>query len=317
MTAKILIDCDPGIDDALAIALAAGAPELDVVGITTVAGNATLDKTTTNALQVCDYVGLHDVPVIAGSARPLVRELVVADGVHGESGLGGITLPQSRLRPDAGHAADFIAETVRSAPGEITLVAIGPLTNVAMAVRRDPEIVRLVRDFVIMGGAATVPGNITPAAEFNLGVDPEAAAIVFDAGWTTTMVGLDATLKARADAAAMERMRGYGPLSDDLLVPCLEFYIGHTARGEEGPAVHDACAVAYVARPALLQCSSARVEVETAGRLTYGMTVTDFTAPAAACNARVALGVDAPALWSLVDAAYSRLVQGHEQPAMP
>ncbi|MGH3096819.1 MAG: nucleoside hydrolase [Streptosporangiales bacterium] len=317
MTAKILIDCDPGIDDALAIALAAGASELDIVGITTVAGNVTLDKTTANALQVCDYLGLSDVPIVAGSATPLLRNLVVADDVHGESGLGGVALPQPQRRHMQGHAADFIAETVRSAPGEITLVAIGPLTNIALAVRRDPEIVRLVREFVIMGGAATVPGNLTPAAEFNIAVDPEAAAIAFDAGWTTTMVGLDVTRKARADAAAMERMRGYGPLSDDLLVPCLEFYTGHPAHSAEGPAVHDACAVAYVARPELLECHDARVEVETTGRLTYGMTVTDLAAPATACNARVALGVDAPALWSLVDTAYTRLVHGREEPARP
>ncbi len=316
MAQKIVLDCDPGIDDALAIAFAIGHPDLDLCGITTVAGNVSLDLTTSNAQRVCEFAGAGGTPVTPGSPAPLLRPLADARKVHGDSGLGGARLPPPSGPPAAGHAVDYLIETIGAAPGEITLVATGPLTNIALAVRREPRLVTQVRDFVIMGGSAG-RGNVTPAAEFNIATDPEAAAIVFRAGWTVTMVGLDATLRALATEAVRARMRPLGRLADELLLPGLGNYAdggtgptpaGPTAPAERrAPAVHDVCAVAHVARPGLLGCHPARVEVETAGRWTAGMTVTDFAAPAASHNALVATGIDSGAFWDLVLDAYARV----------
>jgi purine nucleosidase len=305
---KIILDCDPGIDDALAIVYAAGCAELDLLGITTVAGNVSLAKTTSNALRVCEFIRAA-VPVTPGSAVPLLRPPITAEHVHGSDGLGGAVLPAASSRPQPGHASDFIIDAVLAAPGEVTLVAVGPLTNVALALRREPRIAREVKDFVIMGGSAT-RGNVTPAAEFNIACDPEAASIVFSAGWTVTMVGLDATLQALADEQVLGRLGTLGRLADELLVPCLGGY-GDSgpaiSRAGRAPAVHDLCAVAYVASPGLLGCQPARVEVETAGRWTSGMTVTDFRASPPECNALVAMTVDVPAFWDTVVEVYGRV----------
>jgi purine nucleosidase len=310
---KIIIDCDPGIDDALALVFAHGHPELDLRGITTVAGNVGLDQTTANALRVRDFAGMPDVPVTAGCPVPLQRPALHARQVHGDSGLGAASLPASSSGPARGHAIDFLADAVGAQPGQVTLIAIGPLTNIALALRRHPQIVSQVRDFVIMGGSAG-RGNVTPAAEFNIAADPEAAAIVFGAGWTVTMVGLDVTLQARATAAVRARMRGLGRLADDLLLPSLAGYsnAGHRPGPEhaDGVPVHDICAVARVAAPGLITCVPARVEVETAGRWTSGMTVTDFTAAAGDCNAQVAVAIDTDGFWDLVLDAYARVAAG-------
>ncbi len=305
MPQKIILDCDPGIDDALAIVFAWGHPDLEILGITTVAGNVSLDKTTANALRVCEFIGARDVPVVAGSPRPLLRPPLTAHGAHGESGLDGARLPPPGSPPRGGHAVDFLAETIGAAPGEITLIATGPLTNVALAVRRQPDLVRQVRDFVIMGGSAG-RGNVTPAAEFNIAADPEAASIVFGAGWTVTMVGLDVTLRARAGPAITQRIGALGRLADDLLLPCLTRYTT-TTPGPDGPAVHDVCAVAHVASAGLLSCVPARVEVETAGRFTTGMTVTDFAGADLEYNALVAMEIDVASFWDQVLTAYTRV----------
>jgi purine nucleosidase len=310
---KIIIDCDPGIDDALALAFAHGHPELELRGITTVAGNVSLDQTTANALRVRDFVGMRDVPVTAGCPVPLQRPALHARRVHGDSGLGAARLPASPSGPARGHAVDFLADAVGAEPGQVTLVATGPLTNIALALRRYPQLVSQVRDFVIMGGSAG-RGNVTPAAEFNIAADPEAAAIVFGAGWTVTMVGLDVTLQARATAAVRARLRGLGRLADDLLLPSLEGYSsGGQGSGPEhadGPPVHDICAVVRVAAPGLITCVPARVEVETAGRWTAGMTVTDFTAAADDCNTQVAVAIDTDGFWNLVLDAYAQVAAG-------
>jgi purine nucleosidase len=313
MAKKIILDCDPGVDDAMAIAYAVGSPDLDLLGVTTVAGNVSLAKTTANALRVLEFLGAGSAPVTAGSAMPLLRPSLTAERVHGEDGLRGARLPAAAGGPRPGHATDFIIDTVLAAPDEVTLVATGPLTNIALALRREPALAGNVRDFVIMGGSSG-RGNVTPAAEFNIAVDPEAAAIVFSAGWTVTMVGLDVTLQATAGADVTARLGALGRLGSELLLPCVRSHADGdqvvTLPGPDpdssDPAVHDVCAVAYVARPDLLRCQPARVEVETAGRWTSGMTVTDFRAPTAGCNALVATAIDVAAFWDTVLAAYSR-----------
>lgn len=309
---QIIIDCDPGIDDALALVFAHGHPGLGLRGITTVAGNVAVEATTANALAVRDYVGMADVPVTAGCGRPLLRRALSARDVHGVSGLGAAVIPPSPARPAAGHAADYLAGQIGASPGRITLVATGPLTNVALATARHPGLVTQVSDFVIMGGSAG-HGNVTPAAEFNIAADPEAAAIVFSAGWTVTMIGLDVTLQALATAAVRERMRALGRLADELLLPGLSGYRGLSGgplARPEGTPVHDVCAVARVAAPWLFTCVPARVDVETSGQRTSGMTVTDFTAAPADCNARVAVAVDVPAFWDVVLEAYGHAAAG-------
>ena len=333
MATRIILDCDPGIDDALAIAFAHGHPRIDLVGITTVAGNVGLAKTTANALAVCEFIGAAGTPVTAGSAGPLLRPALDARQVHGDSGLGGAILPAPAASPAAGHAIDYIIDTVGAAPGQITLVATGPLTNIALAVRREPHLADWVRGFVIMGGSAG-RGNVTPAAEYNIWADPEAAAIVFRAGWTVTMLGLNVTLRTGATPAVLRRMGGLGPLGTGLLLPALEQYRSVSEPGlrrglpggsggmgpprgraepsprEAGPPVHDVCAVAWVAEPELFGLVPARVQVELAGQLTAGMTVTDFDLPEADDgNALVAMHIDVDRFWEATLGAYGRVAK--------
>jgi len=306
MATRIILDCDPGIDDALAIAFAHGHPGLELAGVTTVAGNVGLAKTTANALAVCEFIGAAGTPVTAGCAGPLLRPALDARQVHGDSGLGGAVLPPAAASPADGHAVDYIIDTVRAAPGEITLVATGPLTNVALAVRREPRLADWVRGFVIMGGSAG-RGNVTPAAEYNIWADPEAAAVVFRAGWTVTMLGLDVTLRTGASAAVLRRMSELGPLGTELLLPALEQY--RSVREPGGPPVHDVCAVAWVAEPELFGLVPARVQVELAGQLTAGMTVTDFDAPGEvdSGNALVAMSIDVDRFWEVTLGTYARV----------
>src|SRR5215470_6325442 len=306
MATRIILDCDPGIDDALAIAFAHGHPGIELVGITTVAGNVGLAKTTSNALAVLEFIGAAGTPVTAGCAGPLLRPALSARQVHGDSGLGGAVLPTASSSPAAGHAIEYIIDTVRAAPGEITLVATGPLTNIALAVRREPRLADWVREFVIMGGSSG-RGNVTPAAEYNIWADPEAAAAVFRAGWVVTMLGLDVTLRTRASEAVLGRMRELGPLGTGLLLPALEQY--RSAREPGGPPVHDVCAVAWVAEPDLFGLVPARVQVEVTGQFTAGMTVADFGFPGevGSGNAQVAMRIDADRFWDVTLGTYARV----------
>jgi purine nucleosidase len=304
---KVILDCDPGIDDAFAIAFGCGHPAIELCGVTTVAGNVGLDRTTANALAVLEFLGRGDVPVAAGSPLPLLRPFSDAHDVHGETGLGAASLPEARGRPVAAHAVDFLIERIEAEPGAVTLVATGPLTNIALAVRHHPPLASQVADFIIMGGSAG-RGNVAPAAEFNTWCDPEAAAIVFAAGWRVTMAGLDVTHQARATAEIRDRMRALGRLGDELLLPGLRGY--RSVAGGAGQPVHDVCALALVAAPGLFGCQPARVEVETQGRWTSGMTVTDFGAAASTHNALVAMSLDAPGFWDLVLGALQRTAAG-------
>lgn len=299
---KVILDCDPGHDDALAILLAHGCPDIDLVGITTVAGNQTLDKTTLNARRVCTVAGITDVPICAGAARPLVRPLVTAGHIHGESGLDGPVFGPPSVPLSQEHAVDFIVRMLMESDGDVTLVPVGPLTNVAMALRREPRIVERAREVVLMGGSYT-RGNHTPAAEFNIFVDPEAAAIVFGAGWPLTMVGLDLTHQAGASPELVERVGALGTRVSRMVVDLLEFFRA-TCRQRESfldPPVHDPCAVARVAHPELIEVEDAYVAVEVNGALTAGMTVTDFRGllghdP----NAKVATRLDQDGFWTLM-----------------
>jgi purine nucleosidase len=308
MAHNILLDCDPGLDDALALLLAHGDPNLVLVGVTTVGGNVGLQNTTRNALQLREYLKFPAVPVSAGAAEPLTREVRDAAHVHGAGGLGNVVLPESTLPVTGQHAADFIIETLKATPGAIHLVATGPLTNIAIALEREPAIARWAASFTIMGGSYT-RGNATVAAEFNIWADPEAAKIVFAADWRVTMIGLDLTLQAQANSTVVGRLKTLGKLADELIVPLATFYFNPNMPDWDGQAVHDVCAVAYVARPDLFLTQPARVEVETTGEFTSGMTVVDFDAPDP--NALVATKLDVNGFWAYVESVYARVAAEH------
>ncbi|MBO0708820.1 MAG: nucleoside hydrolase [Candidatus Dormibacteraeota bacterium] len=302
----VLIDCDPGVDDAIALLLAAGSPALDVRAVTTVAGNLPLPQVTRNARHVCALAGL-EVPIAAGCERPLVRDLVTAPvEYHGDAGLGGRHVEGPLAPLSERHAVDLMVETVLAAPGEVTLVPIGPLTNVAVALRREPRLAGAVREVVLMGGS-TGRGNQTPAAEFNIFVDPEAAAAVLQAPWKVTMVGLNLTHQAQATPevrAAVGALNGSAArLAADLLDYCAA---GYPRRGLTGPPIHDACAVARVADPSLVRCVPASIEVETQGRLTSGMTVTDLEPPQPPAHL-AATTLEVAPFWDLLLAALANL----------
>jgi inosine-uridine nucleoside N-ribohydrolase len=298
---EILLDCDPGHDDAIALLLALASPEVDLVGVTTVAGNQTLDKTTANALRVLELVGA-EIPVAAGADRPLVRELHVAANVHGETGLDGPDLPPAQGRPVGEHAVDFLAERV---PGR-TLVATGPLTNVALLLARHPD---ARPDRLIVMGGAIAEGNVTPAAEFNIWADPEAAARVFESGLDVTMVGLDVTHKALMTRAHAEALRRAGRAGRTVAELFDFFSVFHReVYGFDGAPIHDAVAVAQVIRPGLLELRQVHVAVDTESSLCRGRTVVDvWRRTGNEPNANVAVDIDAEAFLSLLVDRLSRL----------
>ncbi len=310
MATKIILDCDPGHDDAIAMLLAWGNPDIDLVGVTTVMGNQTIEKVTRNALAVAKVAGITGVPFARGAHRPLVREVEVAESIHGESGLDGPILPDADIELDPRHAVDFIIDTIMAAePGAITLVPTGALTNIALAVRKEPRIASRVKQVVLMGGGVNV-GNWSATSEFNIVIDPEAAHIVFNESWPLTMVGLDLTHEALAtpEVAAAIAAVGTGPAR--FVGELLEFF-GHTYRDQQGfehPPVHDPCAVAFVIDPTVMQTVKVPLDVELTGTLTLGMTVADFRAPAPDdCTTQVARNLDHPKFWALVVDALERI----------
>ncbi|WP_106209100.1 nucleoside hydrolase [Glaciihabitans tibetensis] len=301
---KILLDCDPGLDDALAILLAHGDPNIELVAVTCVGGNVALANTTRNALQLGEYLGFENIPIAAGAGEPLVRAAEHASHVHGTEGMGSVSLPDPSTAAADIHAVDLIIETLRSQPGTVHLVATGPLTNIALALQKEPAIVEWAASFVIMGGSFT-RGNTTPAAEFNIYADPEAAAVTFAAGWDVVMVGLDLTLQAIATPEVVDRMRLLGRLGDELVVPLSTFWNDDKNPEWNGQAVHDVVAVAYVTHPEFFSSRPAHVEVETAGEFTSGMTVVDFRADSH--NATVPTRLDVDAFWEYVFESYARI----------
>jgi inosine-uridine nucleoside N-ribohydrolase len=275
MTAVIL-DCDPGHDDAIALLLALASPEIELLGVSTVSGNQTLDKTTANAIRVLDHVGRDDVPVAAGAPRPLVRERRTAAEVHGESGLDGPALPPASRPPEPTHAIDWIAATVAQSAEPVTLIPTGPLTNVALLLSRYPEVASQLDRIVLMGGAIG-EGNTTPSAEFNIWVDPEAAHRVFESGLDLTMVGLDVTHRALMTPAHTGRLRATGK-AGALVADLFEFYARFHRReyGWDGAPVHDAVAVAHVIDATLLTTTHCGVVIDTGPEPSRGRTHADL-----------------------------------------
>ena len=309
MPRKIILDCDPGHDDAVAMLLAHGNPEIELVGVTTVMGNQTLDKVTRNALSVARVAGITGVPFARGAARPLVREVETAESIHGESGLDGPELPEPDIELDPRPAAQFIVDTIMaSEPGEITLVPTGALTNIALAARLEPRIVERVREVVLMGGGAHV-GNWSAVAEFNIVIDPEAAAIVFGETWPVTMVGLDLTHEALATPEVVAAIEAVGTGPARFVRELMDFFAASykDAQGFDHPPVHDPCAVAYVIDSSLMRTVRAPITVELAGTHTLGMTVVDLREPAPEATTQVAFDLDHARFWALVVDALERI----------
>ena len=301
---KLIIDTDPGQDDAVAILLALASPEIDLLGITTVAGNVPLALTEVNARKICDLAGRQDVPVFAGADRPLQRELVTAEHVHGRTGLDGPDLPDPVTPLQDGHAVDFIVDTLRAEPaGSITIAPVGPLTNIALALRKAPDIAPRIKQIVMMGGGYFEGGNITPAAEFNIYVDPEAAAEVFAAGIPITMMPLDVTHKALTTTVRTDAIRATGTRTAIAVAEMLVFFerFDEEKYGRDGGPLHDPCTVAWMLRPEMFSGRHCNVEIETRSELTMGMTVIDWwQVSGRPHNAFVVGGVDADAFFALV-----------------
>ena len=275
---KIILDCDPGHDDAIAMLLAWGNPNLELLAVTTVAGNQTLEKVTKNAQALARVGGITGVPFAAGAHRPLVGPQLIPDEIHGESGLDGPQLPEAGVELEDTHAVDLIAQVIeREEPGTVTLVPTGALTNIGLFARRYPELVSRVAGVTLMGGGHHT-GNMTPSAEFNILADPEAAAIVFDAEWPVTMVGLDVTHKVLAVPSRMAQLKAVGTDVAEFIAELVEFFGGAymKERRYPGPPMHDPLAVAAVADPEVLRTVAAPVVVETKGEYTRGMTVVDL-----------------------------------------
>lgn len=277
---RIIIDTDPGQDDAVAILLALASPEeIEVLGITAVAGNVPLDLTALNARKVCELAGRPDVKVYAGCDRPLGRDLVTAEHVHGKTGLDGPVLPDPEMPLQDGHAVDFIIDTLRAEPaGSVTLCPLGPLTNIAMAFEKAPDIMTRVREIVLMGGAYFEVGNITPAAEFNIYVDPQAAKIVFGSGVEITVMPLDVTHKALVTKPRNDAFRAIGNRAGEAVAQMTDFFERYDKEkyGSQGAPLHDPCVTAYLIRPELFTGRHINVEIETSSDLTLGMTVADW-----------------------------------------
>jgi len=310
MAQKIIIDTDPGQDDAVAILLALASPELEVLGITCVAGNVPLGWTTRNARVICELAKRPDIKVFAGCDRPMQRTLVTAEHVHGKTGLDGITLPEPTMPLQDQHAVEFLIETLRAeAPGSVTLVPIGPLTNIATALQTAPDIASRIAGIVLMGGAYFEVGNITPAAEFNIFVDPEAAEIVFRSGVPLVVMPLDVTHKALTTRPRIEAFRALGPVGE-VVASWTDFFerFDMEKYGSEGAPLHDPCTVAWILRPDLFTGRQINVEIETQSPLTLGMTVADWwgVTPRPK-NAFFVGGIDADGFYALLTERLARL----------
>ncbi|MGO8067450.1 nucleoside hydrolase [Rhizobium leguminosarum] len=309
---KIIIDTDPGQDDAAAIMLAFGSPdELEVLGVTTVAGNVPLSLTSRNARIVCELCGRTETKVFAGADAPIARKLVTAEHVHGKTGLDGPELSEPTMALQPGHAVDFIIETLRREPeGTVTVCTLGPLTNIGMAFQKAPDIVPRIRELVMMGGGFFEGGNITPVAEFNIYVDPEAADIVFRSGVPIVMMPLDVTHQLLTRKDRVKRMAEIGTAPAKAMVEMLEFFERFDIEkyGSDGGPLHDPTVVAYLLKPELFQGRDCNVEIEVQSELTVGMTVVDWWhVTERKRNARVMRHVDADGFFDLLIERFARI----------
>lgn len=278
MPLPIILDCDPGHDDAIALILALASPELELKAVTTSAGNQTPEKTLRNALRILTLLQRSDIPVAGGAVKPLMRELIIADNVHGESGLDGPELPEPNFAPQQCNAVELIAKTLRESAEPVTIVATGPLTNIALLLTSHAELQSKIARIVIMGGAAGL-GNWTPAAEFNIYVDPEAAEIVFQSGLPIVMAGLDVTHRAQIMSEDIERFRQLGNPVAAVVADLLDFFMEYHKQekwGFQGAPLHDPCTIAWLIQPSMFTCVERWVGVETQGKYAQGMTVVDY-----------------------------------------
>lgn len=309
---KIIIDTDPGQDDAFAILMALGSPEdLEVLGITAVAGNVPLNWTQRNARIICELAGKPHIPVFAGCDAPLQRKLVTAEHVHGKTGLDGPVMTEPTMPLQAQHAVDFIIETLRrEAPGSVTLCPLGPLTNIAAAFQKAPDIIARIGQIVLMGGGYFEGGNITPVAEFNIYVDPQAADIVFKSGVSLVVMPLDVTHKVVTNRARVEAFRALGTQVGRVAAEWADFFerFDMAKYGSEGAPLHDPCVIAYLIKPELFKGRHINVEIETQSELTMGMTVADWWGVSGRpANALFMRDVDADGFFALLTERLGRL----------
>ena len=307
----IIIDTDPGQDDAVAILLALASPELEVLGITAVAGNVPLALTEKNARKICELAGRPDVKVHAGAIRPMVRGLVTAEEVHGKTGLDGPVLPEPTMALQDRHAVDYLVETLMARPaGTITLCTLGPLTNIGLALVREPRIASRIKQIVAMGGGYFEGGNVTPSAEFNIYVDPHAARLVFEAGIPLTLIPLDCTHQALTTAKRVEAFRAMNNRSGPATAAMLDFFerFDENKYGTDGGPLHDPCVIAWLLQPELFEGKLVNVSVECESELTMGMTVVDWwRVTKRAPNATVVRNVNAEGFFRLLTERISKL----------
>ena len=308
---RIIIDTDPGQDDAVAILLALASPEIEVLGITAVAGNVPLILTGLNARKICELAGRPDMKVFAGAPAPLCRTLVTAEEIHGRTGLDGPVLPEPKMPLQEGHAVDFIVETLLAEPAEsITLATLGPLTNIALALNRAPEISMKIKRIVMMGGGYFEQGNVTPSAEFNIYVDPQAADVAFRSGIPIVMMPLDVTHKALTTRMRVEAIRSIGTPVGSAVARLLDFFerFDEGKYGTDGGPLHDPCVVAWLLQPQLFSGRHVNVTIETMSELTMGSTVIDWWhVTDRPKNAEVMREIDADGFFSLLTERLARL----------
>jgi purine nucleosidase len=304
MTNPIIIDTDPGQDDAVAILLALASPELEVLGITAVAGNVPLALTEINARKICELAGKTDVKVYSGAIRPMLRSLVTAEHVHGRTGLDGPVLPEPKMKLEKQHAVDFIIETLMERPaGTVTLCVLGPMTNIGLALVREPRIASRIKRIVAMGGGFFEGGNVTPTAEFNIYVDPQAARLVFEAGVPITLIPLDCTHQALTTKARVEKFRVMKNKTGPATAQLLDFFerFDEQKYGTDGGPLHDPCVIAWLLQPDLFTSRDVNVSVECESELTMGMTVIDWwRVTERKANATVCRGINAEGLFALL-----------------
>ena len=298
----LLIDCDPGVDDAIALLLAFASPELNLRGITTVGGNVPLVHTQTNARKICELAQVRNVPIFAGCSRPILRSLVTAEYVHGATGLGQVNLPEPTIELSPQHGVDFLIETLLASVKPMKIATLGPLTNLAIALVKSPQIIEKIRQVVMMGGATT-HGNVTPSAEFNIYCDPHAAQIVMTSGVPVVMMGLDVTHQAIATPNRLAKIRQIGDPIGTLVATLLEDYSHHDIQhyGFEGAPLHDPCVIAYLTNPTLFETRTCCVEVEIQSEMTIGRTIVDWYGVSdRAPNVEVVCAIDSDGFYALL-----------------